>query len=215
MAARDDSSKAEDAIQFLESLEDDPSDQDLGFTSGDFEQVIIDNDDWGQKAYDCAMEILEKDDTLALYSFRASSARTCVDIRIDKLTDPYGSPSLDEIGAFSRDFNERLESLLGEEAVGDIEIEISSPGATRAVKLPHELSRFSSLPMVVCSKDSPEPRIFNFIDMIDGSISVWKYADVKANRSLGKGRGLSKKQKEMRIEIPLESLLSVNVHIDV
>lgn len=203
----------------FEALEEAPpdDDQELGFATGDFEQIVVENDDWGKKALDCVMDILGKDDTMELYSFRAISGRKCVDIRLDKITDQYGSPSLDEIGAFSRAFNELFEASVGEEAAGEIEIEVSSPGATRAVKIPHELSRFSSLPMVVCSKDTPEPRIFEFVELID-TISppsvVWRYADVKANRSLGKGRGLSKKQKELTITIPLEDLVSVNLHID-
>ena len=200
-------------IEF-ESLEDAPTDEELGFTSGDFEHIIVENDEWGKKALECAMDILGRDETLELYSFRAMSGRKCVDIRIDKLTDQFGSPSLDEIGAFSREFNELFEATIGEDAAGDIEIEVSSPGATRAVKIPHELLRFSSLPMVVCSKDAPEPRILDHLEVVDDSVSVWKYADVKANRALGKGRGLSKKQKEMKIEIPLGDLVSVNLHID-
>ena len=81
-------------IEF-ESLEDAPTDEDLGFTSGDFEHIIVENDDWGKKALECAMDILRRDDTLELYSFRAMSGRKCVDIRIDKLTDQFGSPSLE------------------------------------------------------------------------------------------------------------------------
>ena len=203
----------ESEIEFDSLEEDVSSDQELGFTSGNFEQIVVENDDWGKKALECVLDILQRDETLEFYSFRAMAGRTCVDIRIDKLTDRFWSPSLEEIGQFSRDFNERFESAIGEEAAGKVEIEVSSPGATRAVKIPDELSRFSSLPMVVCSKDEPNPRILDHIDVVD-SVSLWKYADVKANRSLGKGRGLTKKQMEMTIQIPLQDLVSVNLHID-
>jgi hypothetical protein len=41
--------------------------------------------------------------------------------------DRYGSPSLEEIGDFSRSFNAALEEALGAEAAGEIEVEVSSP----------------------------------------------------------------------------------------
>jgi len=207
--------KAPDGDEFdIDYVEEAPSDQELGFAGKDFEKVVVENDDWGQKALDCALSILQKREDLELYAFRAMSANKRVDIRIDKLTDTYGSPSLDEIGEFSRDFNESLESVIGEEAAGQIEIEVSSPGADRAVKVPDELTRFQSLPMVVRSLDNPDSRIFNFVEMKAEDMTVWKYADVKANRSLGKGRGLSKKQKEALIEILVQDLDSVTLHID-
>lgn len=40
--------------------------------------------------------------------------------------DQYGSPSLDEVGEFSRSLSEQLAATMGEEAAGDIEIEVSS-----------------------------------------------------------------------------------------
>lgn len=190
-------------------------DEDVGST-GQFEQIVLENTDWGQKALDCAQQVLENKNEFALYAFRAYNASKRIDVRIDKLTDTYGSPTLDEIGEFSRDFNQLLESNLGEEAAGSIEIEVSSPGAERSVKIPDELLRFKALPMAVCSTDAPEPRIFNFLSVLeDGTTTVWAYADVRANRSMGKGRGLSKKQKEMQFTIPIENIISVNIHLDV
>eukprot|EP00889_Picochlorum_renovo_P007177 jgi/Picre1/34207/NNA_001681.t1 len=164
-------------------------------STGQFEQIILENTDWGQKALDCAQQILENKNELALYVWIAT---------------------LDEIGEFSRDFNQLLESNLGEETAGSIEIEVSSPGAERSVRIPDELLRFKALPMSVCSTDAPEPRVFNLQAVLeDGTTTVWAYADVRANRSLGKGRGLSKKQKEMEFTIPIENIISVNIHLDV
>ena len=123
---------------------------------------------------------------------------------------------MDEIGEFSRDFNEMLESSLGEETAGSIEIEVSSPGAERSVKVPDDVLRFKALPMTVCSTDAPEPRVFNLQSVLeDGTTTVWAFADVRANRSMGKGRGLSKKQKDMEFTIPIENIISVNIHLDV
>lgn len=207
--------KASDGDEFdIEYVEEAPSDQELGFAGKDFEKIVIENDDWGQKALECALNILQKREDMELYAFRAMSANKRVDIRIDKLTDKYGSPSLDEIGEFSKDFNESLESAIGEDAAGQLEVEVSSPGADRAVKVPEDLARFQSLPMVVKSLDNPDARILNFVEMKPGDITAWRYADVKANRSLGKGRGLSKKQKEALIDIPAQDIDSVTLHID-
>mmetsp|Transcript_3288 Transcript_3288/g.6585 ORF Transcript_3288/g.6585 Transcript_3288/m.6585 type:complete len:246 (-) Transcript_3288:360-1097(-) len=199
-----------------EDDEQSPFDEELVGSTGQFEQIILENTDWGQKALDCAQQILENKNELALYGFRAYNASKRIDIRIDKLTDTYGSPTLDEIGEFSRDFNQLLESNLGEETAASIEIEVSSPGAERSVRIPDELLRFKALPMSVCSTDAPEPRVFNLQAVLeDGTTTVWAYADVRANRSLGKGRGLSKKQKEMEFTIPIENIISVNIHLDV
>lgn len=41
--------------------------------------------------------------------------------------DQYGSPSLDDVAAFSRQFNEAYEAAVGETAAGEIEVEVSSP----------------------------------------------------------------------------------------
>lgn len=47
--------------------------------------------------------------------------------------DLFGSPSLDDIEAFSRAFNAALEAALGEAAAGEIEVEVSSPVSCTAV----------------------------------------------------------------------------------
>lgn len=44
-----------------------------------------------------------------------------------QLDDRYGSPMLDELETFSRQFYTQLEAALGEEAAGVLTVEISSP----------------------------------------------------------------------------------------
>ena len=44
-----------------------------------------------------------------------------------QLKDKYGSPSLDEISIFSREFYRALEAELGEQAAGKLSVEVSSP----------------------------------------------------------------------------------------
>lgn len=44
-----------------------------------------------------------------------------------QLEDQYGSPTLDEIGLFSREFARALDAKIGEEAAGELSVEVSSP----------------------------------------------------------------------------------------
>ena len=71
--------------------------------------------------------------------FQAHAASNKIEIRLDKLSDRYGSPSLDDVSAFSREFAHRLSEALGEEAAGEIEVEASSAGAARKLRLPRDL----------------------------------------------------------------------------
>lgn len=45
------------------------------------------------------------------------------------------------------------------------------------------------------------------------SNTTWELADVKANQNV-KGRGLSKKQRMQRYDIPLEALERVRIYVD-
>lgn len=64
-----------------------------------------------------------------------------------QLEDRYGSPSLDDIVAFSRDFNQELSLVLGEEAAGALEVEVSSPVR------PHPSSSSDRLPQLLVRWD--------------------------------------------------------------
>lgn len=44
-----------------------------------------------------------------------------------QLEDRYGSPSLDEVSIFSRNFSHALEAKVGEKAAGELSVEVSSP----------------------------------------------------------------------------------------
>lgn len=50
---------------------------------------------------------------------------TCMDSK--QVDDKYGSPTIDEITEFSREFQSQLEEELGEEEAGHISVEVSSP----------------------------------------------------------------------------------------
>jgi hypothetical protein len=52
------------------------------------------------------------------------------------------------------------------------------------------------------------------VDMDAGS-AKWKLADVRLNRELaGKGRGLNRKQRDWRLDLPFESTQLVRLYID-
>jgi ribosome maturation factor RimP len=190
--------------------------------------------DWGETILSAVQRLLSTDDTLEIYSFRVIAGSKRVDIRLDKLTNKYGSPSLDEVGLFSRNLMIELVALMGEEKAGEIEIEVSSPGAERLVRVPEELKRFGEMPMLVEydsssaaaarggeAKIERKKTVLHFQGVDDeanapstGGISRWTLADVRANRS-GKGRVLNKKQRETLIEIPIKYILHVNLHVDV
>lgn len=194
--------------------------------------------DWGETILTAVQRLLSTDDTLEIYSFRVIARSKRVDIRLDKLTNKYGSPSLDEVGLFSRNLNIELEALMGEDQAGEIEIEVSSPGAERLVRVPEEFTRFGEMPMLVEYDSSSvvgnrveggegekerKTTVLQFqgVDIDDGQgeetaggVSRWTLADVRANRS-GKGRVLNKKQRETVIEIPIKDIVQVNLHVDI
>eukprot|EP00887_Chlorella_sp_A99_P005108 scaffold25.g5108.t1 len=211
---------------------------------------------WGEQALEAVLRLLGESKDLALYSFRALPSSRRLDVRLDKLTGRFGSPSLDDIEAFTRRLGAELEAALGEEAAGDIEVEVSSPGAERQVRFPAELSRFAELPMRVefdagaatiasttastspaaapaaapttrevapsSSPSSPsggaaESQVLEFVGVDEAAgVTRWRLADVRANRSAtGRGRSLTRKQREAEWLIPLAALRRVNLHLDI
>ena len=47
------------------------------------------------------------------------------------------------------------------------------------------------------------------------AVTRWRLADVCANRTGGKGRGLNRKQRDAVYEVPLAALRRVNLYIDI
>ncbi|KAH9308180.1 hypothetical protein KI387_036091, partial [Taxus chinensis] len=105
---------------------------------------------WGSKALAIAEEvILSFKDDLEIFAFKASN-RNRVCVRLDKLSNKYGSPSMDEIETFSKIYSERLDNAKQAGALPhNLILEVSSPGAERVVRVPKDLERFQDLPMYV------------------------------------------------------------------
>ncbi|GFH27419.1 uncharacterized protein HaLaN_25738 [Haematococcus lacustris] len=140
-----------------------------------------------------------------------------LDIRLDRLDDLYGSPSIDDIEKFSRMLGAALEAALGPELAGDITREVSSPGAERSLVLPQDLSRFAALPLRVewrGAEGGTQSQVLQLMEFDEAAGRTrWQVADVRANAPT-KGRGLSKRQRAMVLEIPVSNIQRAKVHVD-
>eukprot|EP00466_Bigelowiella_natans_P009283 jgi/Bigna1/88799/estExt_fgenesh1_pg.C_380096 len=182
---------------------------------------------WGNQAYEVANKMLKDNPSLkdiAIYSFKTRN-RARLEVSLDKLTDPRGSPTLDEVALFAREFRFYLEEAMGEKA-DNIEIEVSTAGAEREIRLPDELERFASFPMRVSFRngstnggDRNEQLIMDFKNLDrDIDVTEWRLADVKANRWVdkrGKIMPLRRADKDRVIKIALDDLKQVSMHLDV
>lgn len=178
---------------------------------------------WGETALTVARRLLSEPPfagSLEMYSFRASGGRDArVIVRLDKPSDRFGSPSVDDLSSFSNAFDAALEASGA--APGEMTVEVSSAGAEREVRLPRDLLRFKGLPMSV--RYEPEPGATPTTEALellefdsDAGTTLWKLAAVRANMvGLKKGQPMSKKMRERRLALPLKQLLKVHLILDV
>lgn len=223
--------ETEEGDPFDEEFDElDPGDEDGEETPAD-EEVDDGNTPWGRTALAVARSILSSDEDgseqLSLWSFKAHASSKKIEIRLDKLSDRYGSPSLDDVSSFSRKFAEQLAEALGEEAAGEIEVEASSAGAARKLRLPRDLERFAEMPLAVAPKagsaaaeaiPKPHPAPLRVISIEEegegeGAKITFATADVRVTRG-NRGR-LTKKQLEARFEVSVSDLEKVTLYVDV
>lgn len=180
------------------------------------------------------------------------------------LPDKYGSPTMGEMASFSRALQAQLESRLGAAAMGELEIEVSSPvrgtaeswcamvavgvqqsrqgygrgdvsqaaclcppcpcqGAERILRLPHELARFSSLPLsvrYVAPDDARGKVTVSVLRLVSGpdpaGLTRWSIATTRqSRRRRGARRAASRRHEEDHLELPLAALRQVNIFLDV
>ena len=103
-----------------------------------------------------------------------------------------------------------------------ITLKVSSPGVERVIRVPDELERFKERAMyvryVATGEDVAMPQeadgVFRLISYdVDLCECTWGIADVKINRQqTGKGRPLSKKQREWRLQTLFKALKLVRVY---
>lgn len=98
-------------------------------------------------------------------------------------------------------------------------MKVSSPGATRLLKVPDDLDRFKDMPMHVCyvegeeSNCSEKKGVF-LLESIEPEACIWKLAYVKENRDpLRKGRPLSRQQKDWRLKLPFGMHKEVSLYM--
>ncbi|WVZ21498.1 hypothetical protein V8G54_008820 [Vigna mungo] len=181
---------------------------------------------WDKKALAIAKEVtLSFDGELQIYAFKTLLNST-IQVRIENLSKKSGSPSMENIEAFSAAYREKLdEAELAKSVPDNLCLEVSSPGVERIVRIPDDLDRFKDRPMYVkyvINNDPNNPAaesegVFMLESFdLETKCCTWGLADVKVNRQKsGKGRPLNKKQREWRLSIPFDSLRFVRLHSDI
>ncbi|KAL0914413.1 hypothetical protein M5K25_014757 [Dendrobium thyrsiflorum] len=193
---------------------------------GDGGGIVLGDVKWGEHVLCLAREILLSfGDDFALYAFKVSP-KGYIYVRLDKLTSRFGCPDIEEIENFNNLYKKKLDEAGKAGTIpADMALEVSSPGAERLLKVPHDLARFHEMAMCVCYlTENQDPRhhkqptdkvlILESIDT-EAEHCIFKLADVKENRAeLGKGRPLSRKQKDWRLNLPFKSILRITFYID-
>ncbi|KAF9599673.1 hypothetical protein IFM89_001619 [Coptis chinensis] len=166
--------------------------------------------------------ILSFNGDMKIYAFKTLKNST-IQVRIEKLSNKSGSPSMVDIKEFSCAYRAQLDEA---EQVGTIpenlSLEVSSPGVERVVQIPQDLERFKDRPMYVkFVTEATEPGlssesdgVFKLVSFdVESSYCTWGIADVRINREkAGKGRPLNKKQREWRLNTPFQSLRLVRIY---
>ncbi|ERM99285.1 uncharacterized protein LOC18427316 [Amborella trichopoda] len=187
---------------------------------GDGGGIVLRDLPWGERVLSLAHEVLlQFRDELKLFAFKASH-RGYIYVRLDRLSNKYGCPSMEEIKTFSCLYKKRLDAV-GEQGdiPMDLALEVSSPGAERLLRVPQELERFKDMPMRITylDEESSEGKLkkqivqFDSVDAESGHCT-WKLANVKDNRI--RGRTLTRKQKEVRVMTPYTTLRRVMLYLE-
>ncbi|GAA0144125.1 hypothetical protein LIER_04650 [Lithospermum erythrorhizon] len=178
---------------------------------------------WDKSALSIAEEVaLSFDGELGIYAFKTLLNAT-IQVRIERLTTKSGSPTMLDIEAFTTAYRARLdEAMVSGSIPENISLEVSSPGVERILRIPQDLERFKDRSMYVkyvaeaakTGSLSENDGIFRLVSFdLDTQSCTWGLADVRVNREkAGKGRPLSKKQREWRLETPFDMLQLVRLH---
>ncbi|KAL9225874.1 hypothetical protein vseg_001750 [Gypsophila vaccaria] len=187
--------------------------------------IVLQNVPWGEKVLSIARDVLVQfGDDIKLYAFKTTPGGY-IYVRLDKLTNEYGCPGMDEIESYSREYKKHLDEEGSKGQIPeDLALEVSSPGANRLLMVPDDLHRFKDFPMVVSylegtdtqDKTQEKTRVFS-LDSIETETEqcVWKLADVRENRDpASKGRPLNRKQRDWRLKLPYTMLMKVSLYLE-
>ncbi|CAD6226723.1 unnamed protein product [Miscanthus lutarioriparius] len=191
-ATTDDEEGAQEWAVEWEDSEDDGYEPEIGDGG-----VALRGVEWGERALVAAEEVLADHfgDDVALFAFKVSP-KGYVYVRLDKLTNVYGCPDIEEIENFNRLYKQKLDEIIERGEISlDLALEVSSPGAERLLKVPEDLDRFKDMAMRVqylaegnndhMSKQNLLKDGIFLRESVDSQAEhcVWKLADVKENRS--------------------------------
>lgn len=202
--------------------EEDEAEPEIG-DGGDGGGVVLQNYPWGDKVLSIAQDVLlQFGDDIEIFAFK-TSPRGYIYVRLDRLCNEYGCPSMEDIKSYSHEYKKRLDKA-GEsgDIPSDLALEVSSPGADRLLRIPDDLERFKEMAMRVKYVEDDDRRSMEkegvfFLEVIEGESGrcVWRLADVKENRDpSSKGRPMSRKQKDWRLELPYERVKMVTLYLD-
>ncbi|KAF6171425.1 hypothetical protein GIB67_009566 [Kingdonia uniflora] len=202
--------------------EEDETESEIG-DGGDGGGVVLRDVPWGEHTLSLAREVLlQFGDDMKLFAFK-TTPRGYIYVRLDKISNMYGCPSMEEIANYSKLYKKRLEEV-GEtgQIPDDLALEVSSPSAERVLKVPEDLDRFKDMPMrVLYVEGESDPKHLQkdgvfLLDSIktESEHCVWKLANVKENRDpLSKGKPLNRKQKDWRLTLPYPLLKKVTLYL--
>ncbi len=178
---------------------------------------------WEAGAKVLALQCLAEGFALANFSVSYSAGGVRIHVSLDKLSDRYGSPTVEECGEFSRRFADLLEARPPAGLPDDYSIEVSSPGAERRLANVSEYERFKALPMKVMYRDEKQKkvsRVFNYLGSEQG-VTRWQLAQAKFNLRQGtikpaRPGKLAKKEHNLPVvEISEADILHVNLYVDI
>lgn len=226
-AGADEEEEGQEWMVEWEDDEDGEGEPEIG-DGGDGGGVVLRDVKWGQRALAAAEEVLGEHfgDDIAMFAFKVSP-KGYVYVRLDKLTNRYGCPGIEEIESFNKLYKQKLDEIIERgEITLDLAVEVSSPGAERLLKVPEDLDRFKDMAMRVqylvegddlVSKQILQKDGIFLLELVDiqAEHCVWKLADVKENRAeAGKGRPLSRKQRDWRLQTSFKAVKKATLYLD-
>ncbi|KAJ4867808.1 hypothetical protein Rs2_50643 [Raphanus sativus] len=130
---------------------------------------------------------------LGIYAFKTLPNST-IQVRIERLSNKSGSPTMEDIEAYSTTYRAKLsEAELAKTVPDNISLEVSSPGVERVVRVPQDLDRYKDRSMYVRYVNEEAERdgdgIFRLVSFdVEAKSCVWGVADIRVNREkAGKG----------------------------
>ncbi|XAR65294.1 hypothetical protein NMG60_11009367 [Bertholletia excelsa] len=221
-SSQDDMDEEVEPIDLWEEEEENDAEAEMG-DGGAGGGVVLQNCPWGEHVLSIAHEVLlQFGDQIKLFAFK-TTPRGYIYVRLDKPSHEYGCPTVEELESYSRQYKNKLDEIGGSgEIPDDLALEVSSPGAERLLKVPDDLYRFKDMPMRVSYVEDLETKcpeksgvfVLDSINSESGSC-IWRLADVRENRDpSARGRPLSRKRKDWRLELPYAMFKRVTLYLD-